>query len=117
MKGSDRPPPRRKPGFDKRKVGSIRQRFADLGWLVAGPLETSYARDITALNLKTIDFSPLSEFLVGTADPDARPDRVIERFGAGGARAVEIARRRAVTAAALPPARPSARTPAADEPG
>jgi hypothetical protein len=79
-------------------------------------LETSYARDITALNLKTIDFSPLSE-LVGTADPDARPDRVIERFGAGGARAVEIARRRAVTAAALPPARPSARTPAADVPG
>jgi hypothetical protein len=54
--------PRRGAGCQKRQVGSIRQRFVGLiGWpnRSFGP---TYAGDIKALNLKTLNFSPLSEF-------------------------------------------------------
>ena len=51
----------------KRPVGSIHQRFADLAWLASRSFGTTDAGDVMAVNLKTLDFSPLSEFLVGTA--------------------------------------------------
>ncbi len=52
----------------KRPVGSIHQRFADLFWLASKSCGTTHAGDIKAVNLKTLDFSPLSEFLLGTAE-------------------------------------------------
>src|ERR1019366_2885057 len=64
--GSDGRPPRRKPGFEKRQVGSIHQRFADLAWLASRSFGTTDAGGVMAVNLKTLDFSPLSEFLLGT---------------------------------------------------
>jgi hypothetical protein len=56
----------RKPGFEKRQVGSIHQKFADLAWLASRSFGTTDAGDVMALNLKTLDFPLLSEFLVGT---------------------------------------------------
>jgi len=67
VNGSDGRLPRRKLGFEKRQIGSIRQRIADLGWLLSRSFGTTYAGDIMAMNLKNLDFSLLSEFLVGTA--------------------------------------------------
>jgi hypothetical protein len=66
VNGSDGRLPRRKLGFEKRQVGSIRQRIADLAWLLSRSFGTTYADDIMAVNLKNLDFSPLSEFLVST---------------------------------------------------
>jgi hypothetical protein len=66
---TDEWPPRRKPGFEKRQVGSIRQR-SGLVWLPGRSCGTSHAGDITAVNSKTMDFSPLSELLVATANLD-----------------------------------------------
>jgi hypothetical protein len=57
---------RRKLGFENRQVGSIRLRFADPASLAIRPFGTTYVSDVIAVNLKTLDFSPLSEFLVGT---------------------------------------------------
>jgi hypothetical protein len=52
--------------FEKRHVGSMRQRFADLSWLASRSCGTTHAGDIAKVNLKTLAFSPLSEFLAGT---------------------------------------------------
>jgi len=76
--GSDGPLPRRKPSFEKRQVGSIRQRFADLVSLASGSFGTTPG-DLMMVNLKSPDFSPLSEFLAGTGivqlpGPIARAD-------------------------------------------
>jgi hypothetical protein len=60
--------PRRKPGFEKRQAGAIRQRSPGLVWLAGRSRGTTHAGDITAVNLKTLDFSPLSEFLVATGN-------------------------------------------------
>ena len=68
--GSDGRPPRRKSGFEKRQLGSIRHRFAALVWLGRRTGGTIHAGDIMAVNLKTLNFSPLPEFLLGTATPD-----------------------------------------------
>jgi hypothetical protein len=57
---------RRKLGIENRQVGSIRLRFADPASLAIRPFGTTYVSDVIAVNLKTLDFSPLSEFLVGT---------------------------------------------------
>ena len=62
MNGSDGRLPRRKPGFEKRQVGSIQQRFADLGWLASRAFRTTYTGDIMALNLKTLDFPRFRSF-------------------------------------------------------
>ena len=56
--------PRRKPGYERRQVGSIHQRFAEPAWLASGSFGTTDARNVMAVNLKTLDFSPPSEFLV-----------------------------------------------------
>jgi hypothetical protein len=64
VNSSDGRLPQRKPGFDKGQVGSIR-RSSLAGSRSFG---TTYAGDIMAVNLKTLEFSPLSEFLVGSAD-------------------------------------------------
>src|ERR1019366_7252756 len=53
--------------FEKRRIGSIRQRFTGLFWLASRSCGTTHAGDIIAMNPKTLDFSPLLEFLVGTA--------------------------------------------------
>ena len=55
--------------FEKRQVGSIRQIFADLVWLASESCRTTHVGDIVAVNLKTLDFSPLSEFLLATGGP------------------------------------------------
>ena len=44
--------PRRKLDFEKRQVGSMRQKFVDLVWLASSCLEITYAGDIMAVNLK-----------------------------------------------------------------
>jgi len=41
-------------------------RFADLFWPASKSCGTTHAGDIQAVNLKPLDFSPLSEFLLGT---------------------------------------------------
>src|ERR1035437_2258474 len=50
VNGSDGRLPRRKLGFEKRQIGSIRQRIADLGWL----LSSDYFSD-TLLGCRTED--------------------------------------------------------------
>jgi hypothetical protein len=51
------------------------------GWL-AGSLGITYAGDIMAVNLPPPDFSPLSEFLVGTgAELQTEKDSLAERGG------------------------------------
>jgi hypothetical protein len=75
----DRRLPRRKPGFEKQQVGSIHQRFADLAWLASRSFETTDAGDVVAVNLKTLDFLPLSEFLVGTTGQPS--DQADQRTG------------------------------------
>jgi hypothetical protein len=66
VNGSEGRLPRRKLGFEKRQIGSVRQRIADLGWLLSRSFGTTYAGDIMVVNLKNLDFSLLSEFLIGT---------------------------------------------------
>ena len=65
MNVSDGRLPRRKPSFEKRQVGLIRQRCADLVWLLAAPLELPMLGAIMTVNFKTPDFSLLLEFSVG----------------------------------------------------
>ena len=72
VNGSEGRLPRRKLGFEKRQIGSIRQRIADLVWLLSRSFGPTYAGDIMAVNLKNLDFSLLSEFLVGTAGGEER---------------------------------------------
>ena len=82
VNGSDGRLPRRKLGFEKRQVGLIRQRIADLVWLLSRPFGTSYAGDIMAVNLKNLDFSLLSEFLVGAGSTatDGERKAITARF-------------------------------------
>ena len=68
LNGSDGRLSRRKPVFEKRLVGSIHERFADLVWLASRSFGTTDAGDIMAASLKSLDFSTLSEFLLGTVE-------------------------------------------------
>jgi len=43
--------------------------FADIVWLASSSVETAHVGDAMPMNFETLDFSPLLEFLVGTADP------------------------------------------------
>jgi len=58
-------PAARKPGLKKQQARSIREKIRRL-CLDTRACGITYAGDIMAVNLKTLDFSTLPEFLVGS---------------------------------------------------
>jgi hypothetical protein len=68
---------------EKRRVDLFHQRFAKFVRLASRSFGTTRIGDVAAVNLKTLDFSLLSEFLVGTRDRDdafvARSDLKLDR--------------------------------------